>query len=65
MKLEHKIKFIAACIALVGATQTTADTSQRTSTGTVKSTVGDKTVWTEAAKAYIAVVEQIKAKEGK
>lgn len=65
MRLEQKIKLIAACITLIGATQTNADSSPRTSTGTVKGKVSDESVWLAAAEAYVKAVKQLQAKEGK
>jgi hypothetical protein len=65
MRLEQKIKLIAACIALIGVTQTQADSSPRISTGTVSGKVSDESVWLAAAEAYVEAVKQLRAKEGK
>ena len=66
MRLEHKIKLIAACIALISATQANADSSSpRTSTGTVSGKASDKAIWKTAAEAYVEAVKQLQAKEGK
>lgn len=65
MRLEQKIKLIAACITLIGAANATADSSPRISTGTVSGKVSDKAIWKTAAEAYAEAVKQLQAKEGK
>ena len=66
MRLEQKIKLIAACITLIGATQANADSSSpRISTGMVSGKVSDESGWLAAAEAYVEAVKQLQAQEGK